>query len=279
MRKLLALVVASVFALRVAGEVAAKVMSFQGTVESKLAAGRRFKYPSEGGGHAGVIDTGVATLNNSSGGGLLHYLRIADLPGGSSFSPVTDPDTSGTIPVIGNIATILTATLGDFQTGLNQGNTLAIRGVSRLCLLSAPPCSTPFDIPLSLNSANTAVGVGGLLTGGGFGSLRISIQAGPWTIGTGTAVNQTQEGNFKTVSQHGFIHGATSNPGSTASPSGVIQLISPMQVETLGAGDNNEFQSLFTIWTIRLVPEPGFLLLLGAGVVGIGILGRNRMRG
>jgi hypothetical protein len=30
--------------------------------------------------------------------------------------------------------------------------------------------------------------------------------------------------------------------------------------------------------TLRFVPEPGFLLLLGAGVLGMGILGRNRMR-
>jgi hypothetical protein len=191
---------------------------------------------------------------------------------------VTDPDTSGTVASIGVAATVLSGSLGDFQTGLNQSNTLPIKGYSRLCLLAAPPCATPFDIPLSVNSANTAIGVGGLLTAGGFGSLRLSIQAAPWTIGTGTAVNQTQEGQFKTVVQHGFIHGAASGTGSTASPSGVVQLIAPMQVETLGAGDNNELQSLFTIMTLRFVPEPGFLLLLGAGVLGMGILGRNRMR-
>lgn len=277
MRKLLVPIVACVFALLVAGEVAAKVMEFKGTFESKLGAGRRFVYPALGGGHAGVIETGVATLNNSSGGGLLNFLRVADLPGGSTFTPVTDPDTSATIRTIGNIATVLTGTLGNFQTGLNQGDTLGLKGVSRLCLI-VENCGSPFDIPLSTNNGNTAVGVGGLLTAGGFGSLRISLQAGPWTIGTGTRVNQTQKGQFKSVSVHGFIHGAASGSGSTASPSGVVQLISPMQISTFGAGANNELQSNFVIWTIHFVPEPGFLLLLGIGVVGISILGRNRLR-
>jgi hypothetical protein len=52
-----------------------------------------------------------------------------------------------------------------------------------------------------------------------------------------------------------------------------------MQATTIGAGANNELLSLFSILTLHFVPEPGFLLLLGAGVVGLGILGRNRMRG
>ena len=61
---------------------------------------------------------------------------------------------------------------------------------------------------------------------------------------------------------------------------GVVQLISPMQVSTnlAGAGTSNEKIALFGFLTIHFVPEPGMLLLLGSGVAGLALLGRNRMR-
>ena len=36
--------------------------------------------------------------------------------------------------------------------------------------------------------------------------------------------------------------------------------------------------SLFTTLAIHFVPEPGLMLLLGSGVVGLALLGRSRMR-
>jgi hypothetical protein len=199
------------------------------------------------------------------------------------MNPVTDPDTTATIKTIGNIATLMSGTLGDFQNPPLTSNKLLIRGISRLCLFTT--CSTgslKLDIPLSRNDGHTGVGVGGLLTGDlGFGSLRVSIEAAPWTLGTGTAVNQTGKGNFKTVTASGFIHEAASGTGggsSTAVKSGVVQLVTPMQVSTVGTGSNNSLQSNFTFLTIRFIPEPGLLLLLGGGLAGLGVLGRNRLQ-
>jgi hypothetical protein len=262
-------------ALGFAGAAAAAQLEYSGTIGSKLAASRlKFRR---------IVSTGIATVNMSGGGGLLHTLRLPGPITGSNFFPVSDPDTTGTIKTIGNIATQMPGTLGDFQNPPLASNELLYRGISRLCLFR--PCGEPgsinFDIPLSLNSGNTGIGVGGLLTKGGAGTVRVSIEAAPWTLGTGTAVNQTGKGNFKTVTASGFIHGAASDTGgggSTAVNSGVVQLIAPMQVTGIGTGDNNTLQSLFTILTIHFIPEPGFLLLLGAGVVGLSILGRNRMR-
>ena len=59
---------------------------------------------------------------------------------------------------------------------------------------------------------------------------------------------------------------------------GVIQLIAPSQVKTnLTTGTNDKMaggQSLL----IRFIPEPGLLLLFGAGVAGLALVGRSRMR-
>jgi hypothetical protein len=275
MQKLLVHTTVILLALGLAGAAAAAQLRYAGTLASKLGA-TQLKY-------RGITSTGVATVNMSGGGGLLHTLRLPGSITGSKLNPVTDPDTTATIKTIGNIGTQMSGTLGDFQNPPLASNKLLFRGISRLCLFTT--CSTgsiKLDIPLSRNDGQTGVGIGGLLTGNlGFGSLRVSIEAAPWTLGSGTAVNQTAKGNFKTVTAGGFIHEAASGTGgggSTAVKSGVVQLISPMQVSTVGTGANNSLQSNFTFLTIRFIPEPGLLILLGAGLAGLGVLGRNCMR-
>jgi hypothetical protein len=148
--------------------------------------------------------------------------------------------------------------------------------VARLERPRAPDVPSPLDIPFSLNATNK-IGVGGLLTAGRFGNVRISLETAPWTIGAGTAINQTQEGAFQFVTVTGFAHNPASGDSASAVNSGMLQLISPMQITTIGAGANNELQSLFGFVTLHFVPEPGFLLLLAAGVSGLAILGRNRI--
>jgi hypothetical protein len=265
---------ASVLAVGIAGGASAAILEWHGTLQTKLGAG---KLKNEDGSRRGTTGSGVATINGSGGGGLLHTMQIPGGGTGSDFNPVTDPDTVATIRSIGVTATTLGGTIRDLQASTQATGNMVIRGRSRLCIIVAN-CANTFDTPLTLNNANTGIGVGGILTGGKFGPLRISIVAGPWTVGSGSAINQTQKGLFKTVTATGFLHGAASSLGSTGQQSGVVQLISPMQVITSGAGANNELQSLFSIWTFHFLPEPGFLLLLGSGVVGLGILGRNRMR-
>ena len=76
----------------------------------------------------------------------------------------------------------------------------------------------------------------------------------------------------------GFAHGPSSNTSSTANPSGVVQLITPMQVVTNLTTGSNQKIALFGFLTIHFVPEPGMLLLLGSGVAGLVLLGRHRMR-
>jgi hypothetical protein len=98
-------------------------------------------------------------------------------------------------------------------------------------------------------------------------------------LGTGTAINQTVKGNFITLSRVGFVHGAASaSDSSTLDNSGILQLISPERITTAGVVGNSTVMSLFLTVTLHFIPEPGLLLLLGAGVVGLGVLGRSRMK-
>ena len=105
-------------------------------------------------------------------------------------------------------------------------------------------------------------------------------------IKTHTVIDQTDENlanaltSFHNVTAMGFAHDPTSATTHTAQASGVVQLITPMQVSTnlAGAGTSNAKIALFGFLTIHFVPEPGMLLLLGSGVAGLALLGRNRMR-
>ena len=100
----------------------------------------------------------------------------------------------------------------------------------------------------------------------------------PWTLGSANGLQATHEGAFRAVTATGFVHGAASSNSSTATNSGVVQLISPQQVTVAGVAGNNSTLTLFAALTIHFIPEPGLLLLIGSGVVGLGLLGRSRMK-
>ena len=64
----------------------------------------------------------------------------------------------------------------------------------------------------------------------------------------------------------------------TASAPGVIQFVTPTQVTTNITTGSALRTSAGIRLPLRFVPEPGLLLLLGSGVAGLALLGRQRMR-
>jgi hypothetical protein len=260
---------ASLLLVFVAGQAGAKTIDWHGTLDLDL----------------GALDTlrlegsGVATVNDSSGAPHLNTLRVAGGITGSGTIPVTDPDTTATIPSIRLSASIGTGTISGISgtPPLNPPATLPIKGFTRVCLVSTT-CSTNLPLNNTTNNGNTGLGVGGLLTLGKFGAIKISIINGPWTLGTVSGINQTAAGGIITLSKAGFVHGAASSPSSTATGSGVIQLIAPQQVTTTGVPGNSAVLTLFSTLTLHFIPEPGLLLLIGSGVVGLGLLARSRMK-
>jgi hypothetical protein len=234
--------------------------------------------------------SGISTVNNSTGYGHLNNIVMTAGISGTASVAVTDPEvTQGS----GIVAVKLTVTgfgtpssfnsLGNISGGgaLNP-NQFGFTGFVRICLYD-PNCLPggflPLDIQRHLTTSSIAGGgIGGLLSIGQFGSIRISIVNNPWTLGNAAAIDQTDGGNFVNVTTNGFAHGPASLTTSTAKPSGTVQFVTPLQVSTNLTAGSSALVGTFEIIRLHFIPEPGVLLLLGSGVAGLVLLGRQRMK-
>lgn len=268
MRKSLVLVTVFLLAL-VAGSANAKTLDWHGTLDVDLGALPTLR----------LQGSGVATVNDSSGGNHLNTLRIAGGITGTGTVAVTDPDTIGTIPSIRFTITLGTGTISGISGAppVHQPATLPFKGFTRVCLFN-PNCNAFLALDNTKNSGATGAGIGGQLTLGRFGAVRISVVNQPWTLGSAMGVLNTHEGGFRTGTVTGFVHGAASSNSSTATGSGVVQLVAPQQITVTGVAGNSSTLALFARLTIHFIPEPGLLLLVGSGIVGLGLLGRSRMK-
>jgi hypothetical protein len=223
--------------------------------------------------------SGVATVNGSSGGIHLSALRLAGGITGNATIPLTDP-ASGTLLSLRATVSLGTGTFFPFsppappdQPQLTQ-RTLPIRGVLKQCVL-LPGCGTYLPLPLTLNEGRTGVGVGGLLTAGGFsGGAAISVEAAPWTIRTATLPIATSGGGSATLFAAGWLHGPYTFSSSTARTGGAVSLVTPVRV----ISDAGQAFPMFARLTVRFVPEPSVLLLLGSGIAALAVMGPGRVR-
>ena len=245
MRKLLVFFATGLVALGTAGVASPAVLNWEGTSTTLLG-----DYPP------GVLTGGgVATVNGSAGAIPAHLStrRLAASRGqiGGTFTKlVTDPDTiaNGVAALIfskvrGGTGTQFSLSGGAASTSAG-GGTSPVYGVIKICLLST--ACTQY-LPLVLNQPTTVngvpgtgekgIGLGGLLTAGGYGGIRISVLAAPWTIKTATALDQiTPTGGpprvFITKIAKGWAHAPASTTTSTAQPGGMFQLVTPSQTLT-----------------------------------------------
>jgi len=292
MRKLLMLSAVAMLAFGTASTARAAAINYEGTMVLEL------------GDLPGLTATGVgvAVVNGASTTIPSHLGNVkleASRGGikGTTMVLITDPSVSASIASIRVKATMRTGTLGPISggaqstTALTKGK-LPIQGLAKVCLLSTN-CTqfVPFPLTTAVSQRNgkfAGVGYGGLLVGTGgtpAAPIRISVEAAPWTIKLKTVIDEistpmTPGGDhiFPPKTRRGFAHGTASATSNTAAVSGVVQLITPMQVRTNITSGSNSKIALFGTLTVHFIPEPGILLLLGSGVAGLVLLGRHRMR-
>ncbi len=281
MRKLLMLVAVVALAFGIAAQANAAVVKWSGSLKVEL--GTLPPVVSTG--------TGLATVNGSGGGSHLDTLQFDGGIVGNGTVPVTDPDVTavGITEVRVIDAGMGAGTFGPFSGTGNGGpfatsqNTLPLSGSARICLFFEGCDSMFLQIDLmglSPGGASATVGVGGILTLGRYAGIRVSVINNPWTVGTRAISNiPTDNGGSTTYTAMGFVHGPASGGASSAAlTSAVINVITPQEVETLDIPGNNARIALFTRLEIHVIPEPGLMLLLGSGVVGLAVIGRHRMR-
>ena len=252
-------------------------------------------------GRAQATDTavGVATVTATASGTHLQSVSVGTVPGLSlnTTIPVTDPIVSngGIVEVIltsvggrpdlvgieggGHTVGNISGAIGSTAGGLSP-RTLPSDGGVRICLLLTG-CGGAF-LPLDVGGTSAGIqiggGVGGVLTIGGTGTIMISILGAPYTVKTITNFNRTTNGGIESFQENGFAHGPGSASSSTGQTSGVLQIVTANHTTTLGVPGNSDISGNFARLLVHFVPEPGLLLLLGSGAVGMALLGRKRVR-
>jgi hypothetical protein len=291
-RKLIQLIVLSLF---VAGSASAKVMDTWTRIS--------LQFTNLGRAQASDTGIGVTTLTTTASGDHLNTLSLGTgtqggIPGLSlnTVLPVTDPVVSnggivsvrltgvrqGVVPGPGNNLGVLgpvSGAIGSTSTPAGGLGTIPLQGGARICLL-VPGCASnlPLNLGATVNGVAVGVGVGGILTIGQLGTIRISLLGAPYTVKTVTAFNRTNNGGLQTFTEKGFAHGPLSNTSSTGQTSGVLQAVTVSHVTVQGVPGNSDISGVFSRVLVHFIPEPGLLLLLGSGAVGMAILGRKRIR-
>lgn len=249
------------------------------------------------------------TLTDPDGGGPLEH-RIQE--NASLFSTTNYWINSAAftgLPAIDNLKISIHAGTGDFQDGFSTPNSVGagtignfggIENITGQAILIAGGFVNTFPIsvlgsggvttinpvlnnavmitgePFATNPAPTGVQITGITTNLLFAPSRgvsgVAFTLNLTTVELVQAIEQTSGGNVievNTVTVNGF------NNLQSASQPGVVKIVSPFRLKTgnLAGGVPGALYKTFSF-----VPEPGTMLLLVSGAVGLALIGRNRMR-
>lgn len=214
-----------------------------------------------------VAGSGLAQVT----GGL--HLSSLTLPG-TTFGPITTKIDLGFATGTDLSLVGVVNQSGQFTGG---AGVLGFSGVAKLCFALFDPTCLFANLLFPFAATGTPAkgfGIGGTqVTAGAVG---VTAKHAPWT--TGQPVLSIHWPN-STVTipplPGGFAHGPASLTSSTAQPGGVLQLVTATRVFTSLTAAFPEL-SQYGILELHFVPEPGTLLLLASGGLGLALLGRRR---
>jgi len=226
--------------------------------------------------------TGVAQVDALQLGRL--EVLAASIAGTASF-PVTDPSAApvtslrvrASLPVGASLR--IDAQAPPFgEPGLS--GPFALPGEVQVCMLIAPlpPCVGGFVMPLTGGAGAAGVGVGGLLTIGGTGTLRLSLYGAPFTLNTAWVTGRTVSGATFSFFSAGSIAGPALFTSSAGQTGGSLSAVTPVRVDSFGSGAPTNILPGFLRLEIAFAPEPGVALLLSSGALSLLALERRRTR-
>jgi hypothetical protein len=250
------------------------------------------EFTNLGNAQASVEGTGIVRVNGAGGLGPLDSVTFITVNTAAlnTVITVTDPAVTATVASVritsarlrpdlqGNVLAPVSGVLQNTVSQLTQ-NTVPFTGNVRICLFYAGCNSGHIDLVLggTLDGQVIGPGVGGTVAASS-GTIRISLEGAPWTVGTVSVSHQTPSSGITMFTLAGFAHGPFSLTSSAATPGGVVQFVTANQVTATGI-PRNDITGQIILHRLHFIPEPGLLLLLGSGALGMAMLGRRRMHG
>ncbi len=223
------------------------------------------------GGGAGIPTT--ATGLPGSGTGVTFGGGAFTLPAGVFVANSTSPVGFTANATPNSIYTIRTITNSSSNAGSFSGSSGVMGSGSNVTVeLGIVPLPNVFGslvLPVNVGSPGSVVATASILAN----AVTVTVIAASWTTGMITVSDQTVSAPTATTASSATATGTN----SLTANGGSITLVTPFLILIRGAATENragyaQLQLTFS----NVVPEPGTLLLLGAGVAGLAVVGRRK---
>lgn len=214
----------------------------------------------------GITGAGTGVSFASDGGSftLPSAVFVNDSSSPVGFTPNASPNSIYTIRTVTNSSN-LSGTFSGATGAMGSGSSVLVE----LGIVPFPMVFASLVLPVNVGLAGTATATAAILTN----AVTVTVIANGWTTGMITVSDQTISAPTATTASS-----ATATGTNSLTPSGgSITLVTPFLVLIRGAAtENRAGYAVLNLTFSNKVPEPGTLLLLGAGVAGLALVGRRK---